>query len=99
MIGEGAKSIGTTIIAATVPYQPDPVTRLDASASFIQPQWIAPQDGGTPIRGYRVYKNGIKVSEVDWNVYDYVITSNLVAGNTYQISVSAFNDVGESILS
>jgi hypothetical protein len=67
VIGEGAKSIGTSIIAATVPYQPDAVTRKDAAAYFIQPEWTAPQDGGTPIRGYRVYKNGIKVSEVDWN--------------------------------
>lgn len=62
-------------------------------------QWVPPQDGGSPIRGYRVYKNGVKVSDLAWNVYSYTITSNLQAGNTYLISVSAYNDVGESVLS
>ena len=43
-----------------------------------------------------MFKNGIKVAEVSWDTYEYSIISNLVAGNIYQISVSAYNDVGES---
>lgn len=44
-----------------------------------------------------MYKNGLMVA--DLLAFDYVITSNLVAGNIYQISVSAYNDVGESLQS
>lgn len=77
VIGEGALSLETSIIAAMVPYKPAAPIKKDASASFIEPKWTAPQDGGSPIRGYRVYKNGVKVGETEWNVYDFIITLNL----------------------
>jgi hypothetical protein len=46
-----------------------------------------------------VYKNGIKVGSTSFDASSFVITTNLVAGNIYQIQVAAYNDVGESLKS
>ena len=70
-----------------------------AASNFIKVDWIPPSDGGSPIKGYSVYNNGVKVGDVSWNVYTFTVTTNLQAGNIYSISVSAYNDVGESVLS
>lgn len=35
VIGEGAKSLGTTLIAATTPYQPAQPTKISAASNFI----------------------------------------------------------------
>ena len=83
VIGEGAKSIGMSLISAMEPYQPLMPTKKSAASSYIEIEWIPPQDGGSIIRGYYVYKNGVQVGDVDWNVYTFTVTSNLQAGNTY----------------
>jgi hypothetical protein len=56
-------------------------------------------NGGSPIKGFRVYKNGLLAGDVGWNVYSLKITSNILAGITYQTSVAAYNDVGEGTIS
>lgn len=55
--------------------------------------------GGSQIRGYRVYKNNILTGDVLPDQLSLLITENLVAGLTYQLSVSAYNDVGEGEIS
>lgn len=55
--------------------------------------------GGSQIRGYRVYKNNILTGDVLPDQLSFLITENLVAGLTYQLSVSAYNDVGEGEIS
>jgi len=99
IIGEGSQSIGTAIIAAEAPYRPDMPLKNAAASNFIKVDWTPPSDGGSPIKGYSVYNNGVKVGDVAWNVYTFTVTTNLQAGNIYSISVSAYNDVGESVLS
>ena len=78
--------------------QPLAPTKKSASASYIEVQWTAPDSGGSPIRGYIIYKegeDGQHVYYVDSNVLSYVIANAIIAGNTYLVSVSAFNDIGE----
>ena len=77
VIGEGALSTGTTLIAAREPYKPDAPTKVSAAANFIEVAWISPNTGGTPIRGHRLYKNGALVVELDENTLQYTITQNL----------------------
>jgi len=97
-IGEGTKSIGRTIIAASRPMQPLTPTKKSASASYIEVQWTAPDNGGSEIRGYVIYKqgnDGEHVYYVDSTVLSLVIANSIIAGDTYQVSVSAYNDIGE----
>lgn len=97
-IGEGSQSIGRTIIAAMRPYQVLKPTKKSASASYIEVQWTSPENGGSEIKGYVVYKegdDGVHVYYVAPNVYSLVIANSIIAGDTYQVSVSAYNDIGE----
>ena len=99
-ISEGALSAGVEIIAATVPYAPALPTIKSASASHIEPEWVAPFDGGSDIRGYKVYKDGIHKAPqfaTDFDELSLIITDQLVPGDEYQITIVAFNDVGDSI--
>ena len=98
-IGEGSKSGGVEIIAATVPYQPAQPTKKSASAGHIEPEWTAPFDGGSDIRGYKVYKDGVHKAPdfaTDFDELSLIITDQLVPGDEYDITVVAFNDVGDS---
>jgi hypothetical protein len=60
-IGEGTKSGSLSVIAAQVPSTPNSPTKLSASASQITVQWTEPGDGGSPILGYRVYKDNVHI--------------------------------------
>ena len=76
-IDEGSLSASVEIIAAQVPDAPGQATLKSASALFIEPQWTAPVDGGSDIRGYKVYKDGIHKTPdfaTDYNVLSLVIT-------------------------
>jgi predicted DNA-binding ArsR family transcriptional regulator len=69
-----------------------------ADALHIEVAWTAPSDGGLPIRGYRVYKNGVHIPgtlETGPTILSLIITDNIVPGANYDISVAAFNEVGE----
>ena len=73
-------------------------TKKSASASYIEIQWTIPDNGGSEIRGYVVYKKGDDgdyVYYVASTVYSLVIANSIIAGNTYLVSVSAYNDIGE----
>lgn len=97
-IGESSLSGGVAIIAAQVPSAPDLPTKKSASASFIEPQWLAPNNGGSPILGYRIYKDGTTIAgtlETNAATLSLVITDSIVPGTNYSIQVAAYNAVGE----
>jgi hypothetical protein len=76
-----------------VPHKPLAPTKKSAAFSWIEVSYQAPLTGGSPIIGYRVYKDGVQVS--DLTALELMITSNIEAGVIYQISVAAYNAVGE----
>ena len=101
-IGEGSMSSGVEIIAATVPYAPTSLYIKSASAASIEPGWSAPFNGGSHIRGYKVYKDGILKTPDFITAHDelsLVITDQIVPGVDYTVTVVAYNDVGDSITS
>jgi hypothetical protein len=93
-IGEGVFSLALDALAAQEPYKPTTPTKKSASSTQIEVKWTAPLNGGTPITGYLVYKNGIQVSDVSPDTLSLSITDNISAGVTYQVSFSAYNGVG-----
>jgi hypothetical protein len=98
-VGEGSKSGGIEIIAASVPDAPSLITIKSASASHIEPQWTAPFSGGSDIRGYKVYKDGVHKTPLfltDFDELSLEITDEILPGVEYEITVVAFNDVGDS---
>lgn len=60
--------------------------------------WELPlSEGGDPVTGYNVYSNGMVVhtGESTMNTYTF---NGLSVSFIYELSVSAFNDIGESQL-
>lgn len=80
-----------------MPYQPLRPTKKSAAFSWIEVSYQAPLTGGSPIRGYRLYKDGELVRDV--TSLELMITTNVEAGVIYQVSVAAYNDVGEGVKS
>jgi predicted DNA-binding ArsR family transcriptional regulator len=98
-IGEGALSLAQSALTAQEPYQVDIPQKKSASATHIEVKWTEPLNGGSPVRGYRVYKNGIMITDLGPEVLSLSISDNIAAGITYQVSVSAYNDVSEGPIS
>jgi predicted RNA-binding protein with TRAM domain len=74
-IGEGTQSDEQEIIAAKVPGQPLAPTKKSAAATWIEIQFVAPLNGGSAIRGYRIYKDGVQVDDI--STTSLMITSNI----------------------
>ena len=97
-INEGAQSGSVEIIAASRPDAPAQPTKKSASAAHIEPEWTRPFTGGSDIRGYKVYKDGVhdpSLFVTDWDVLFLLIADDIVPGTNYDVAVSAYNDVGE----
>lgn len=47
-----------------MPHQPLAPTKKSASANWIEIQWNEPLNGGSPVRGYHVYKDGVMAVDV-----------------------------------
>jgi len=82
--------------AATVPAAPD-APSTSATADAVTVSWTAPDDGGSPVTGYRVYQDGAAgpVATTAAGVTSATITG-IWPGDTQRFSVSAVNVVGES---
>jgi hypothetical protein len=81
-----------------VPSAPAQPTKKSASSSHIEPEWARPFTGGSDIRGYRVYKDGVHdpaLFVTDWDTLFLSIEDDITPGQNYEIRVSAYNDVGE----
>jgi len=81
---------------ATAPVAP--VLSATAGNATVHLSWTVPDDGGSPITSYNIYRNGSPLTSVGANVtmYDDGSANN---GTTYSYQVSAVNSVGEGALS
>jgi len=103
--GESVPSQATSIIAATVPDEPQAPTLRFSDETSIEIGWVSGYNGGTPIQDYEVWwkKNSDstfvdKVLSTGNNKY-YRVTTGLTMGAQYDFKVKAKNVVGLSILS
>jgi hypothetical protein len=86
-----------TLHAVTAPAAPSGVT-ASATSSAVTVSWTAPSDdGGTPITGYRVYRDGVHdpVATVGADATSASITG-VWPGDTARFGVTAINAAGES---
>jgi hypothetical protein len=69
------------------------------TAGDIRVKWQLPSDnGGSPVNGYMLYLNNVLLVDASTqstlNQYTY---TGLSVGQTYLISISAVNNIGESV--
>jgi len=72
-----------------------PYIRAIRGDGFVNITWSEPNNGGVPIKKYTIYRNGVKLADVDNKTLFYNDTSVMV-NQTYVYYVTATNDVGES---
>lgn len=85
------------------PERPQNITALGIQSRYLLLTWVEPHDNNAPIQGYLVFYNQpdfaggmaevLNVTEVEANV------TGLYPGATYNFTVVAFNEVGNSSLS
>jgi len=96
--GQGA--VAFTITLPTVPGAPAGLVAApsDRSATL---SWAAPDDGGSMITSYHIYRgnDAINLTEVDTTDLLQFTDGGLVNGNTYYYAVSAENAIGEGAMS
>ncbi len=94
-IGEGEPSVD---LFALPQGAPDQVTELKANAydSSVELNWDTPSDGGFPIEGYYIYRQGVKISETENTTFNDIDVKN---GVKYTYQVRAFNQEGDGKLS
>ncbi len=92
----GSDSVSFSITLPTVPGQPSGLT-ADPSDSSAFLSWTAPDDGGSPITIYHVYRgdDAVNLTEIDTTDQLQFTDSGLVNGNVHYYAVSAENAVGE----
>lgn len=73
-----------------VPAPPQLTAALQGQAAYLA--WSTPDNGGSPVTGYRVYRDGSQIASVGADVNTYTDSSSSASTN-YQ--VSAVNAVGE----
>ena len=98
-----AKCIKIFLNFVGIPERPDNITALEIESRYLVLTWIEPHDNNAPILGYLVQYNQpefagglmvvLNVSEETTNVTD------LFPGVTYNFTVIAFNDIGNSTAS
>ncbi|MHA2403973.1 MAG: fibronectin type III domain-containing protein, partial [Candidatus Kariarchaeaceae archaeon] len=91
--GEGPKSISDNATPSTKPGTPTGLTAIAGNAN-ISLSWTAPSDGGSPITGYNIYRNGSLYDSVVGPVTSYNDTG-LTNGWNYVYEVAAVNVNGE----
>ena len=95
----GARTLGS---ATNPPGPPTSLSALSGDAS-ITLSWVAPTfDGGSPVSGYRIYRDtspNPTTALADVGLVTSLADSGLVNGQTYYYKVSALNANGEGSLS
>lgn len=96
--GEGSKSTSVAampIAPITIPSEPQNLTGTVASEQATL-SWNPPlNDGGSPILGYNIFRNGIFIGSTDV-VLTHTVTG-LTNGTTYRFKVSAYNSAGGGV--
>gem|GEM_PF-4205579 len=96
----GNATVHFTIELPTVPGAPTGLGAVpsDRSATI---SWIAPDDGGSAITAYHIYRGNdeVDLTEVDSTGLLQFTNTGLVNGNTYYYAVSAENSIGEGAMS
>jgi hypothetical protein len=78
----------------TAPDAPTGLTAAAAKGKGIQLNWAAPSsDGGSPVTGYRVYRDGAELTTVSGTSYKDASTTS---GRSYSYTVAAVNSAGVS---
>ncbi|MFO8052124.1 MAG: fibronectin type III domain-containing protein [Thermoplasmatota archaeon] len=98
-LGESQDSNNATAVPAGPPSEPLQVTAIEVEGSIVV-EWNAPSfNGGAPITGYTVIKEGPEgISEIDvsGDAREYV-DENVTAGETYAYMVKAYNRMDTSL--
>jgi Fibronectin type III domain len=88
-----------TVAGSTTATKPDaPVLSATAGTTDVSLTWTTPNDGGSPIQGYNIYRGtssggeSALVTNVQSNSYS---DTTVTAGTTYYYEVTAVNGVGE----
>lgn len=103
-VGEGPLS-AEVHATPTAPAKPAaPVVTASAGASSVQLTWTVPDDGGSPITAYNVYRSTTAGGEGTTPFAQLGVTTSftddgLASGTTYYYEVSAVNATGEGALS
>ncbi len=95
--GEGDKSdevSATPRSAQTVPSPPQSIG-FTTGNGYVNITWKVPDDGGSPITEYKIYRNGSFFAMVP-AVQQWFNDTSVVNGVTYSYYVTAVNSVGES---
>ena len=93
LIGESEKSVEVNATPITVPSAPQNLN-VTGGDNNITLSWDKPlDDGGSPITGYRIYRNGTLLAEVSGN--RTYIDFNVISEVDYTYAVSAINGAGE----
>lgn len=104
-IGESVPSPATSIIAATVPDEPQAPTLRFSDETQIEIGWVTGYNGGTPITDFEVWWKESSASDFLNSVLStgnnkyYRVTTGLTMGTQYDFKVKAKNVVGLSIFS
>lgn len=96
-----------SIISATEPDQPLPPTRTSSTKNSISITWSAPNNGGTPITGYKILSKQVNqagsfvdiTSNGTLNVGQRTFTTaeDLTTGASYYFKVIASNAVSDGL--
>jgi hypothetical protein len=106
LIGDSSLSSVISIRAAQAPDAPAAPSKVTSTTNSITVQWTSPGfNGGNVITHYSLYiDNGaggafsLLVTTADASTTSY-LASGLTMGQTYRFKVSAWNQVGQSLLS
>ena len=89
-----------TPISLATPERPQGVQGVDVTSQNLVLQWVEPHNSNAPIIGYRVmyrqpaFQGG---ADVELNVSETsLFVMNLLPGITYNFTVVAFNEIGNS---
>ncbi len=103
-IGDGLLSSAIIIRAASVPNAPLVPTKASSTTSSISINWLAPSyNGGNALTQYSVYIDdglGGALTLLTTTANATVLTftaSSLIISRTYKFSVTAWNQVGQSL--
>lgn len=100
---EAINNVGTgtlsTAYSSTTPNVPDTITDLSGnviSDTQINISWTAPNDNGSNVDLYKIFKDGVQVDTTTNTNYSL---TGLLSNTSYTITVYANNSVGDSLVS